>query len=87
MKKSNHIFFIQDEVTQIDVTNKIVRTRGQTFVYDRLVVALGMEPDLDAAPGLMKAAYSLYSQEDLLQVSAEEQVERVSLPRMTLFAS
>jgi len=63
--KRKGINFVQDEITQIDVENKTVRTRTGNLSYDYLVLALGAEPMPSLVPGFPEIGFNLYSREDV----------------------
>ncbi len=63
--KRKGINFIQDEITQIDIENKTIRTRKGNLSYDYLVVALGAEPMPSLVPGFSEIGFNIYAREDV----------------------
>ncbi len=55
--------FVQDTIEGIDLEGKQVRTRGATFTYDYLIVALGAELAPELTPGFPEGGYEFYSLE------------------------
>ena len=60
---SKGIEFHRDDVTEIDVDQRLVRTRSDTFDFDYLVIALGAELAPEIVPGFDEMAYNLYDLE------------------------
>ncbi len=55
------INFVQDVIEQIDPVSRKVKTRGTTFTYDYLIVALGADLAPEATPGFVEGGYEFYS--------------------------
>lgn len=53
--------FVQDEITEIDVENKSVKTKLAEYGYDYLIVALGADLAPEATPGFAENGYHFYS--------------------------
>jgi len=58
--KRKGINFINEEITEISLKKKIVRTTGNEFGYDYLVISLGAELAPERIKNLSKAGYNLY---------------------------
>ncbi len=54
---------VNDEVLSIDVEGKSVKTSGDRFSFDYLVIALGADYALDSIPGYQEHAHHIYSLE------------------------
>ncbi len=54
------IEFHQDEVAEIDIGQRLVRTPSDTFDFDYLIIALGAELAPETVPGFDEMAYNLY---------------------------
>ncbi|MES2431775.1 MAG: FAD-dependent oxidoreductase [Bacteroidota bacterium] len=53
--------FVQDNITAIDPTAKIVTTTNDRYEADVLVIALGADYDINATPGLAEGGNEFYS--------------------------
>jgi sulfide:quinone oxidoreductase len=58
---------IKDEVVSIDAEKKTVKTKGDDFSFDYLILALGAEYALDLVPGLRDYAHHIYDLESALR--------------------
>jgi sulfide:quinone oxidoreductase len=59
------IAFIEEEIVQIDVQDKRVRTESDALAYDYLVVALGATPDSSLVPGSADIALNFHEKDDI----------------------
>jgi sulfide:quinone oxidoreductase len=57
------IEFVHDEVMEIDLERRLVRTRGGALDFDYLIVALGARTVPESIPGFDEMAHDLYSLE------------------------
>lgn len=57
------IEFHQDEITEIDLDRRLVRTRSTTFNFDYLIISLGAQLAPDTVAGFDEMAYDLYGLE------------------------
>jgi sulfide:quinone oxidoreductase len=64
------IAVVRDEVTQILPKDHLVKTKGRSFQYDHLVVALGAEYDYQIIPGI-KSAHHIYDLESAVRLRDE----------------
>ena len=55
------IEFINEEITKIDLENKLVKTQNQSQQYDYLIISLGAELKPEKIPGLAESGYNLYA--------------------------
>lgn len=62
------IDFVEEEIVQIEVQNKRVRTESDTLAYDYLVVALGATPDSSLIPGSADIALNFHEKDDIEQL-------------------
>lgn len=62
------IEFINENVTKIDLENKIVRTSYRRLHYDYLIVALGVELAPEQIPGLKENSLMLYDLNDVSKI-------------------
>lgn len=62
------IEFINENVTKIDLQNKIVRTSYRRLHYDYLIIALGVELAPEQIPGLKENGLVLYDLEDVSKI-------------------
>lgn len=62
------IEYINAEVLDIDVANRLVKTSNRNFSYDYLIISLGAELAPELIPGLSKAAYNLYDVNELVKL-------------------
>ncbi|MDE1763062.1 MAG: NAD(P)/FAD-dependent oxidoreductase [Thaumarchaeota archaeon] len=62
------IEFINENVTKIDLQNKIVRTSYRRLHYDYLIVALGVELAPEQIPGLKENSLVLYDINDVPRI-------------------
>lgn len=53
--------FHQDEIREIDLQRRLVRTHSKVFGFDYLVVSLGARPAPETVQGFDEMAYDLYS--------------------------
>ena len=58
---------VNDEVLSIDPQSKIVRTKGDAFSFDHLVIALGAEYAPESIPGFKEHAHHIYDLESALR--------------------
>jgi len=65
--KKKGIDVVNDEVLAIDVEKKMVKTKGDRFSYDYLIIALGAEYALDLIPGYREHAHHIYDLESALR--------------------
>jgi sulfide:quinone oxidoreductase len=56
-----------DEVTSIDVAGKKVKTKGDEYPFDYLVIALGAEYAPDSIPGFKENAHHIYGLESAIR--------------------
>jgi NADH dehydrogenase len=63
--------FVQTLVAGFDVAGRVVQTENGPMPYDRLVVALGSQPNDFGIPGLSRRALTLWSVDDARRVLAE----------------
>lgn len=73
---AKHVDFIRDEITNIDVSSRIVLTKAHALNYDHLILALGAELSPELIPGLGDAAYNLCELNSVLQL--RQSVERIN---------
>ena len=57
------IEFHHDEIEEIDVGRRLVRTSSEQFAFDHLIVSLGAQLTPEAVPGFDEMAYNLYDLE------------------------
>ncbi len=62
------IAFVEEEIVQIEVQNKRIRTESDTLAYDYLVVALGATPDSSLIPGSADIALNFHEKDDIEQL-------------------
>jgi len=62
------IEFINENVTRIDLQNKIVRTSYRRLHYDYLIIALGVELAPELIPGLRENSLVLYDINDVPKI-------------------
>jgi len=62
------IEFINENVTKIDLQNKIVRTSYRRLHYDYLIISLGVELAPEQIPGLKENSLVLYDLEDVSKI-------------------
>lgn len=55
------IDFLRDEVVEIDLESRVVRTRESQLDYDYLIVALGAQTTPESVEGFSEIAHDLYS--------------------------
>src|SRR3989338_9946947 len=55
------IEFINEEITKIDLENKLVKTQNQSQQYNYLIVSLGAELIPDKIPDLAESGHNLYA--------------------------
>lgn len=65
--KRKGIDVVNDEVLSIDPNQKTVKTRGDEFHYDYLIIALGAEYSPDSIPGFREHAHHMYDLEATLR--------------------
>jgi sulfide:quinone oxidoreductase len=65
--KKKGIEVVNDEVISIDTPNRRVRTKGDTFNFDYLVIALGAEYAPDLVPGFKEYAQHIYDLESAIR--------------------
>ncbi|HET7404842.1 MAG TPA: FAD/NAD(P)-binding oxidoreductase [Candidatus Bathyarchaeia archaeon] len=58
---------VNDEVLSIDVEGKNVKTRGDKFSFDYLIIALGAEYAPEVVPGFREHAHHIYDLESALR--------------------
>ncbi|HYZ91585.1 MAG TPA: FAD-dependent oxidoreductase [Actinomycetota bacterium] len=63
------IDFVQASVRKIDIANRSVQTDDASLEYDRLVVALGLDVDASAVPGIAEHGLNLYSLQGAEQIA------------------
>ena len=54
------IDFVNEEVTKIDPKNNLVKTTSKEFLYDYLIISLGVELAPEKIPGLSENGFNLY---------------------------
>ena len=64
------IEFHRDDIEEIDVQGKLVRTGSDRFAYDYLVVSLGAQLAPEAVPGFDEMAYDFYDLEGCRRIHA-----------------
>lgn len=64
----SRVQFVQGKILRIDTDAKTVFTRGESFGYDELIVALGMDYDLAATPGFAECGYNICSLDDMVEL-------------------
>jgi NADH dehydrogenase len=64
LRRLPNIQFALDEVREIDVASKTIKTDDRTFPYDYLVLAIGSMPEFFGIPGASEYAIPLKSLED-----------------------
>lgn len=62
------INFIKDEVSVIDLQNKIVKTLNQMIPYDFLIISTGVVLAPQKIPGLIENGFNLYDHNQLLEI-------------------
>ena len=62
------IEFINENVTKVDLQNKIVRTSYRRLHYDYLIIALGVELAPEQVPGLKENSLILYDINDIPKI-------------------
>lgn len=58
--------FLQDEVTEIDIERRVVKTKSGEVNYDYLVVALGAASNFYGLPGVAEHSFPLKTMDDAL---------------------
>lgn len=56
-----NVQLVQDEITEIDVNNKVLKSKSSQYSYDYLVISTGSYPDFNSLPGLAEAASNFYT--------------------------
>jgi sulfide:quinone oxidoreductase len=71
--RSKGIKFLNEDIAQIDLYKKIVRTRsGNEIEYDYLIIALGVDFDLERISGfLQEGGFNLYDAEQIPKLREE----------------
>ena len=64
------IEFHRDEVDEIDLDRKLVRTRSTTLGFDYLIISLGAQLAPDTVPGFDEMAHNLYTLEGCGRIHA-----------------
>ena len=64
------IEFVQDEVAEIDLDRRLVRTQLNRFSFDYLIIALGTKLAPETVAGFDKMAYDLYDLEGCRRIRA-----------------
>lgn len=64
------IEFVQASVIAIDTAARRVETDGASVTYDRLIIALGLEVDPGAVPGIADHGLNLYSLQGAEQIAS-----------------
>ena len=62
------IEFLRDEVLEIDLERRLVRTRGSRIDFDYLIVSLGAQTIPESVEGFSEMAHDLYSLEGCLDI-------------------
>lgn len=62
------IRFLNEEVLDIDIKKKIVKTNNRELHADYIVIALGAEMDLDSIEGFRENALNLYDSRDAMKI-------------------
>lgn len=65
LRRKKGINFINEEILEIAPEKKIVKTNGNEFNYDYLIISLGAELAPEKIKYLSKAGYNLYQLEDV----------------------
>lgn len=65
--RCSNVRFLCDEVTEVNVKARWVRTRSETLNYDYLAIATGATFAPEVVPGLAASAYNICSLQDTLQ--------------------
>ncbi|XJZ27985.1 NAD(P)/FAD-dependent oxidoreductase [Bacillota bacterium Lsc_1132] len=63
-----NVQLIEDEITEIDVNNKLLKSKSTQYSYDYLVISTGSYPDFNSLPGLKEAASNFYTLEGAIQL-------------------
>lgn len=63
-----NVQLIEDEITKIDVENKMLKSNTHQYNYDYLVISTGAYPDFDSLPGLKEAASNFYTLEGAINL-------------------
>ncbi|MGG5253507.1 NAD(P)/FAD-dependent oxidoreductase [Neobacillus sp. SM06] len=66
-----NVQLIEDEITEIDVKNKFLKSKTSQYDYDFLVISTGSYPDFDSLPGLKEAASNFYTLEGATKLRDE----------------
>lgn len=66
-----NVQLVQDEITQIDVKNKTLKSNAAQYHYDYLVISTGSYPDFDSLPGLKEAASNFYTLDGAIKLRDE----------------
>ncbi|MDX1595781.1 MAG: FAD/NAD(P)-binding oxidoreductase [Nitrosopumilaceae archaeon] len=62
------INFIKDEIQNIDLENKKIKTKNSEFNYDYLIIALGASLAPEKIPGLSQNGLNLYDHQQLTEI-------------------
>ncbi len=79
------IAFVEEEIVQIEVQNKRVRTESDTLACDYLVVALGATPDSSLIPGSADIALNFHEKDDIERL--REALNQFEKGRIVLFVT
>ncbi len=66
--KNTCVQFIHDEISHVDVNNRVVHSAHHTLPFDYLVIALGAEPSFFSIPGLKDHALTFKTLHDALSI-------------------
>ncbi len=66
-----NVHLIEDEITEIDVKNKFLKSKTNEYNYDYLVISTGSYPDFNSLPGLAEAASNFYTLEGATKLRDE----------------
>ncbi len=66
-----NVQLIEDEITEIDVKNKFLKSKISQYDYDYLVISTGSYPDFESLPGLKEAARNFYTLEGATKLRDE----------------
>ena len=67
--RKKEIDFIKEEILEIDLENKSVKTHSKTLSYDFLIIALGATLAPEKIPGLKEHGMNLYDHNELQKIN------------------
>ena len=76
------INFIKDEIMEVDLQNKNVKTVSQSFSYDFLVISMGSILAPQKIPGLIENGFNLYDHNQLSEI--HENLKRIESGKIAI---